>query len=130
MSQVFSKIMKYINSRDFEGLKNYLQGYGFSDNLDTVKCETCGEVVGLIKHSDLIKASFSGGDTLTEYLVFRHIRDNPRHEVFTHGPMNLRVPIGKKLMKALERGCEIHDLTIEEGLDKRLPYLEGKLSLE
>ena len=127
MSQVFTDIMKYIHAKDYDGLKTYLnQEIGVSDNLDTIKCETCGEILSLVKHTDLVRIAFTGGDTLTEYLVYRHLQANPGHRVYVNAP-GVRIPMGDMFLGVLKKSCELHGLSLEEGFEKRLPYLEEKL---
>jgi len=127
MSQVFTDIMGYIHTQDFDGLKQYLNHeLGYTENMDTIKCDDCGDIRGRVKHTDLIRVAFSGGDTLTEYLILKHLQLNPGHRIYVNAP-GVRIPIGDLFLRCLTKSCESHDLSIDEGFEKRLPYLEEKL---
>ena len=109
-SDILDEVLEKVRTLEYNDLRDYLQGLIEYKELAVIKCSTCGEVVAVEDTSTFLTAAFKGGSPLLNYLIFKHIAENPDHRVTVKapGPLPLELPLGDMLMSAFHRTCHIH----------------------
>ena len=118
-SEILNEVIEKVRTLDYGDLRDYLQGLIEYKELTVIKCSTCGEVVAVEDTAAFIATAFRGGSPLLNYLIFKHVEENPEHRVTVKapGPLPLELPLGDMLMRAFYTACRIHN----EDPDKMLP---------
>jgi len=109
-SEILNEVIEKVRTLDYGDLRDYLQGLIEYKELTVIKCSTCGEVVAIEDTSTFLTIAFKGGSPLLNYLIFKHIAENPSHKVTVKAPgsLPLELPLGDMLMSAFHRTCHIH----------------------
>ena len=122
-SEILDEIMEKVKTLNYNDLRDYLQGLIEYKELTVVKCSTCGEVVAVEDTATFLTLAFKGGSPLLNYLIFKHVADNPEHKITMKapGPLPLELPLGDMFMRAFYTACRIH---------KRDPKVELPVQVE
>lgn len=126
---IFNEVLQLVKDGDIEQLKTYLkQNLDFQD-LSIFKCATCGEIIGVAPKHLWVANALGGSNPLLEYYILTHMRDNLSHSITVDIGFGVNAPIGGMIMAQMRKACELHGITLDEGFEKRLPYLKDKIDL-
>ena len=111
VSEILNEVLEKVKTLEYNDLRDYLQGLIEYKELSVIKCSTCGEIVAVEDTANFLTVAFKGGSPLLNYLIFKHISENPGHRVTVKapGPLPLELPLGDMLMNAFHTACRIHN---------------------
>jgi len=123
VSEILDEVLEKVKTLEYNDLRDYLQGLIEYRELSIIKCSTCGEVVAVEDTATFLTVAFRGGSPLLNYLIFKHVAENPEHKITVKapGPLPLEIPLGDMLMRAFYTACRIH---------KREPEVELPIQVE
>jgi hypothetical protein len=125
--EVYREVLEIFQSGDINKAKEYIDTrFGEDADLNIVKCDKCGKILSLTPN--LLASCLTGGDKRVSLAIWRHLEKHPDHYEEVAGySHSVRVPIGHTLWAGLKHACRKHGVTAEEGIRKRIEYLETKL---
>lgn len=111
VSKILDEVLEKVKTLEYNDLRDYLQGLIEYKELTVIKCSTCGKVVAVEDTATFLTVAFKGGTPLLNYLIFKHVSENPEHRITVKapGPLPLEMPLGDMLMRAFYTACRIHD---------------------
>jgi len=111
VNEILDEVLEKVKTLEYNDLRDYLQGLIEYKELAVIKCSTCGEVVAVEDAAAFIAIAFRGGSPLLNYLIFKHVSENPEHRITVKapGPLPLELPLGDMLMRAFYTACRIHN---------------------
>jgi len=124
--EIYKKALEIFQAKDQSAAQRFIsEHFGDDADLNIVKCDQCGEILALVVN--ILSKGLTGGDTLTNLAIYKHIREHPDHGTdiygYSHG---VGLPIGHTLDVVIRSMAKRFNMTLEEALDKRIAYLEAK----
>jgi len=124
--ELYKKALEIFQAQNQTEAQRFIsEHFGDDADLNIVKCDQCGEVLALVVN--ILSKGLTGGDTLTNLAIYKHIRKHPDHGPdiygYSHG---VGLPIGHTLNVTIRSMAKRFNMTLEEALDQRISYLEAK----